>query len=304
MTAHTVGTAAIRVVVSRPDGAHTVGEQTRLKAAGLVIVDVQSTPGAASRHLAPDGWRRVSLTIDHNLSNDDLACAYIHGRPAPRSGGAARELSELHACRGAASRARTSAVAENAERPTCPRPVLCHRGRASYWDADISETLAVARRDDDPEVRLDGLIAEMTADPAKAVGHLQLARDSETDQVRRERLVSSSRSPCGPRAARRPRRATGPGSATRPTVRSRFRSSPWLGRRLHRSARRIAEVVDRRTVVDGWEVLKLRTSISMPRLPTPPAAQHQFGLPVLCRHRPCRRHDRHRARHQFSFRCI
>jgi hypothetical protein len=259
MTASELDPAAIRVVVNRPS-ADTPGEEARLEAAGLTIVDAESGP---SRRWAT--WRPATgdalVTIDHELANEDLACAYFTGECrldlAVQIGSSLNyvPVEVMHLS------ARSSPVAE--ER----RAALHALGQfysteddASCWDGDISETLALAEHDHDPDVRLEALMAEMKARPAAAVDHLRAELGAETDKSRRERLdalVSIAE-----RAAERAPAAVSyrPGSCHLPD--GPLAIPFFIDGSADDFARRfdgIAEVVARRSIADESEMIELRT---------------------------------------------
>ena len=167
--------SSVRVLVVRPEGVHSAIEQERLKGASLEHVTVDALPG---RHTAR--WSSTNpsvdamLTIDHDLSSDDMACAHFTGPdrvllatqlvsvlnfvPVEVMHLIARGPADASVRRHALGLLAQFYVAADGE---------------SHWDGDIDDTVEGALHDVDSGVRLEALTVVLQGNPAAAVDHLR-----------------------------------------------------------------------------------------------------------------------------------
>jgi hypothetical protein len=173
------------------DGIHSDVEQQRMRSAGLQVVDVEES---ASRPMA--SWQSVNqavnagVVIDHDLSNDDMACAYFTG---PDRVILATQLVSivnylptelLHMlARG------TSPAAQRRGALSVLAQIYVATSDEWRWDQDIEATVTRCRTDADADVRWEALGTEIQGNPAAAANHLRDERDRVSAPHERVRLT-------------------------------------------------------------------------------------------------------------------
>jgi hypothetical protein len=184
--------ASVRLAIVRGDGVHSELEQGRMRTAALELADVQSSE---TQHTA--SWRSANpgvvaeVVIDHDLSNDDMACAYFTGpdrvilatQLVSILNYMPVELLHLVARSDAPAAQRRNALSVLAQ-------VYVAADGEWHWDHDIETTVAAARADPAAGVRREALSTEIQGNPAAAAAHLREESAGIVDAGEREHLVA------------------------------------------------------------------------------------------------------------------
>jgi hypothetical protein len=175
MTPYRFVPPTLRVAIVRPDGVDSHEERTRLLAAALERTEEDTNE---MRHSVT--WKSsnssvdAALTIKHDLSTNDFACAQFTGPDRVILAVQLISLLNYMPIELMHRTARTSNdIAIRCGALNLLTQFYCLSDLVSHWDTNIQETVDFCSDDTDPGVRMQALVAEIQGNPQAALARIE-----------------------------------------------------------------------------------------------------------------------------------